>query len=359
MNRENKPAIVTVIVPVYNVEKTVGRCIRSILKQTYTDWKLVLVNDASPDGSLRICRKYADSDNRIRVVDKRQNEGVDKARFTGLEYADTEYVTFADSDDTLRPQALEKMVEAAIEDDADVTEMGFVRSVDRWRLLTRRGVLKRRCIVQPQLWDEYYITFFGYGKLAVNMWGKLYRTDLIKRAGVKPTGYRRGQDLYFNLYLFPHIRRYSQIEYAGYTYYVGGVTNRYSPTLYADLKSQFFVKVGLLKEHHYPKGEDYVRIEMKNILKTQIHQLLQYKVCDRKRILAFVSDELNSTEPTVTGRTFYEEVTDVPFERIKDNPFFLAFYQKDAEACVRLVEADVRSFKDRLRRLVIKAMAGI
>jgi len=211
-------AAVTIIVPVYKVEKKVGRCIKSIQAQTYPHWKLVLVNDASPDGSLKVCRKFAAGDGRITVIDKPRNEGVDKARFTGLEHADTEFVTFVDSDDSLRPQALERMLAVAVEDRADVTEMGVVRSFDRWQLLSRTAPLPRRCISRPELMDEYYVSFFGCNRLGVNIWGKLYRTELIRKAGLRPTGYAMGEDLFFNLYLFPHVRRYSQTDYAGYVY---------------------------------------------------------------------------------------------------------------------------------------------
>lgn len=226
---------ITVIVPVYKVEKKVGRCIESIQAQTYPHWKLVLINDASPDDSLKVCRKFAARDSRITVIDKVRNEGVDKARFAGLEHADTEFVTFVDSDDSLRPKALERMLAAAVEDRADVTEMGIVRSFDRWQFLSRTTPLPRRCISRPELMDEYYVSFFGCNRLGVNIWGKLYRTDLIRKADLRPTGYAMGEDLFFNLYLFPHIRRYSQTDYVGYVYNWGGlqaaITQRFMKTL--------------------------------------------------------------------------------------------------------------------------------
>lgn len=209
---------VSIIVPVYKVEKKVGRCIQSIQKQTFSDWKLILVNDASPDGSWEICQRYASADNRIVAIDKKQNEGVDKARFTGLKYVDTEYVTFVDSDDHLAPSALEKLLNTASEDGADVTEMGMLRSFDRWQLFSRKSLPPRRCITQPELMDKYYVSFFGCNRLGVNMCGKLYRTELIRKADLRPTGYTMGEDLFFNLHLFPYIKRYSQVDYAGYIY---------------------------------------------------------------------------------------------------------------------------------------------
>lgn len=348
---------ITIIVPVYKVEKKVGRCIKSIQAQTYSRWKLILVNDASPDSSLRVCRRFATKDGRIAVVDKIRNEGVDKARFTGLEYANTEFVTFVNSDDSLRPMALERMLAAAVEDRADVVEMGIARSFDRRQFFVRKSSLPRRCISQPELMDEYYISFFGCNRLGVNMCGKLYRTELIRKAGLRPTGYAMGEDLFFNLYLFPHIRRYSQTDYVGYVYNWGGIISGYNPAFYDALKAQFLTKVLLLKEHRYRKGEDYVRIEMKNILKTHIQQLLQYRVWSRERVVSFVADELCSTAVSATGRSFYEEITALPLEKVQQTPFFQALYEKDAEGCVRLAEAELSAPRARAKRCLIRCLS--
>ena len=91
---------VSIIVPVYNSEKSISRCIDSILAQTFSDLELILVNDGSQDNSGKICDEYAKKDNRIIVIHK-DNGGVSSARNVGLEIAKGEYVTFVDSDDTI------------------------------------------------------------------------------------------------------------------------------------------------------------------------------------------------------------------------------------------------------------------
>ena len=92
--------IVTIIVPVYNAEKYLHKCIDSILTQTYTDFELLLINDGSKDNSGTICNEYAMKDSRIRVFHK-ENAGVSKARNMGLDNAKGEWITFVDSDDCL------------------------------------------------------------------------------------------------------------------------------------------------------------------------------------------------------------------------------------------------------------------
>ena len=96
---------VSVIVPVYKVEKYVSRCIESILNQTYTDWELILVDDGSPDSSGVICDKYACKDSRIKVIHK-ENGGVSSARNVGLDNATGEWVTFVDADDWIARETI-------------------------------------------------------------------------------------------------------------------------------------------------------------------------------------------------------------------------------------------------------------
>jgi len=99
----------TVIIPVYQVEDTVGRCLESILAQEYDDMEIIAVNDGSPDNSRDICQQFADKDNRIKIIDK-ENGGLSSARNAALEIAKGEYVTFADSDDEVEPGTYGKLM---------------------------------------------------------------------------------------------------------------------------------------------------------------------------------------------------------------------------------------------------------
>ena len=97
---------ISVIIPVYKVEKYVGRCLDSVIGQTFTDWEAICVNDGSPDGSRGILARYAEGDSRIRIVDK-PNGGLSDARNAGMRNASGEYVVFLDSDDFIHPQTFE------------------------------------------------------------------------------------------------------------------------------------------------------------------------------------------------------------------------------------------------------------
>ena len=100
--------LVSIIVPVYNVEKYIKKCVDSLITQTYSNLEIILVNDGSPDNSGKICDEYAQSDSRIKVIHK-ANGGLSDARNTGIDIAEGQYIFFLDSDDWIDCQCIEKL----------------------------------------------------------------------------------------------------------------------------------------------------------------------------------------------------------------------------------------------------------
>ena len=111
--------MISVIVPVYNAEKYLYQCVDSILNQSFVDIELLLINDGSNDNSMAICNEYAQSDSRVRVLEK-DNGGVASARNLGLDYAKGEWITFIDADDWVAPSFLGDVYEKAIDGTADI-----------------------------------------------------------------------------------------------------------------------------------------------------------------------------------------------------------------------------------------------
>lgn len=111
---------ISVIIPVYNVEKYIARCIESILSQTFQDFEIVIVNDCTPDKSMEIVRRYAEQDNRIRIFNHDENMGLMWTRRTGYTNAQGEYFVFCDSDDYMPNNALELLYNAIIKTKADI-----------------------------------------------------------------------------------------------------------------------------------------------------------------------------------------------------------------------------------------------
>lgn len=171
-----KYPLVSIIVPVYNAELYLERCIRSILQQTYQNIELILVNDSSTDSSLAICRDYEAQDQRVTVVDK-PNTGVSDSRNCGIAKAKGKYLQFADSDDWLVPEATALLVQRAEQSKCEFVIAPFYRVIDR--ILLVNGHIKED--------GKYTVTDFALEmmKAPANfyygvMWNKLYRRDLIR-----------------------------------------------------------------------------------------------------------------------------------------------------------------------------------
>ena len=116
----------TIIIPMYNVERFLPRCLDSVLNQTFSDWSAILVDDGSPDNSGKIADKYAACDGRFVVVHKK-NAGVSAARNTALDMADGKYIMFLDSDDCIHPQTMEILYALAERESADVVAFEYDR----------------------------------------------------------------------------------------------------------------------------------------------------------------------------------------------------------------------------------------
>ena len=186
---------VSIVILVYNQQKYVGKCIRSVLSQSFRNFEIILVNDGSTDSSLRICQKYARKDKRIFIVDKR-NEKVAFARRDGLLKAKGKYICFIDSDDYLANGALNTLFTLAENTGADMVVGNFDKVFDNWGLLKKKASpfpYAERLIEKHEL-IPLMIGLGDYRKTSlwgVLVWGRLYRRDSVMRA------YEADQDLLF------------------------------------------------------------------------------------------------------------------------------------------------------------------
>lgn len=127
MEKTVKNPEISVIIPVFNAEQYLDKCISSILNQTFSDWELILVNDGSKDGSGSICDRYAQEDPRVKVIHQ-ENQGQAAARNHGIAQAGGEWLCFVDSDDMIHPQMLELLYHAVVQGKADMSMCGYVEA---------------------------------------------------------------------------------------------------------------------------------------------------------------------------------------------------------------------------------------
>lgn len=165
--------LVSVIVPVYRVEAYLEECVESILGQTYTNLEVWLVDDGSPDNCPVLCDAFAQRDPRVRVIHK-ANGGVSSARNAALDVCTGEYITFVDSDDAIHPQAVERLLAACLEAEADMA-MGELRSLEENGALRPENPadrLNREVFGPEEAFRRMTVEHEIYFSI---VWGKLYR----------------------------------------------------------------------------------------------------------------------------------------------------------------------------------------
>lgn len=174
---------ISVIVSVYNTEQYLAQCIQSILKQTYQNLELILVDDGSTDRSLAICTHYQELDSRVRVFHQ-SNQGVSKARNYGMDVAAGNFITFVDSDDYVMPNYLEELFEALKSTGSQIAISDFQYYKGNGHLLVHMPEHKvSQHIFTPREWFDFAYTnrddFFQL--IYTVLWGKLFQREVLKQ----------------------------------------------------------------------------------------------------------------------------------------------------------------------------------
>ena len=167
--------LVSVIVPIYKVEKYLNQCLDSIVNQTYKNLEIILVDDGSPDNSGKIADEYAEKDNRIKVIHKK-NAGVSRARNDALDVAKGDYIVFEDSDDYMPLDAIELMYKELVENEADIssgTAYDFRESDGKNMNLTNKKV--KALYTQEEALKEFFLERY----FACIIWGRMYKKEAI------------------------------------------------------------------------------------------------------------------------------------------------------------------------------------
>jgi len=166
---------ISVIVPVYKVEKYLDRCIKSILAQTFEDFELILVDDGSPDRCPQMCDEWAKKDSRIKVIHQ-NNQGLSAARNTGIRAASGEYINFIDSDDWVADTLLSDLYRLLIKYDADISVCGFEKCSSE-KLQSDSDRLCGRCLSRDEFMD--IILKINSNRTIHYAWGKLYKRKIL------------------------------------------------------------------------------------------------------------------------------------------------------------------------------------
>ncbi len=205
--------LLSVIVPVYNAQETVSRALDSILGQREADMEIILVDDGSRDGSLKVIRRYAQRDPRILLISQ-ENGGPGAARNAGLDRARGRYIAFADSDDAVPGNAYTRLLDAAVDADLVIGRFNLItgakainRGYVRESLTLGKDAFLRELAVRP---GSYYYSA---------LWNKLYSGKLIREHGILfDTAMSWGEDFHFNMNYYRHVRKVAFLQEPVYNY---------------------------------------------------------------------------------------------------------------------------------------------
>lgn len=161
---------ISIIVPVYNVEKYVGRCMESITAQSYSNIEIIVVDDGTTDNSRNICEKYSNIDPRIKLISQ-SNQGLSGARNTGLQYVTGDYIAFVDSDDYIEKTYIEELYNSILNTKADITVCGYYNQFDdRTAVFSMpEQLLDGKSATRMLVQDDYMPSY---------VWNKLYKRAL-------------------------------------------------------------------------------------------------------------------------------------------------------------------------------------
>ncbi|WP_270568130.1 glycosyltransferase family 2 protein, partial [Clostridium beijerinckii] len=205
---------VSIIIPVYNVQKYLKKCLESVIRQTMKDIEIIIINDGSIDNSLEICRQYSKNDKRIKLIDKK-NEGVSKARNTGILHATGKYICFVDSDDWIESNMIENLYNFVLVNDSDFCMCNFIKeneskcdyvrsNLDK-KVLNENEIKKHLLIPLIERDDnekEHILARFR------TPWGKLFKRDIIEKYNIRfKEDLIIGEDFLFNLDFLIHANK--------------------------------------------------------------------------------------------------------------------------------------------------------
>ena len=270
---KNEKPLITIIVPVYNVEKYLDECINSLINQDYKRIEIILIDDGSKDNSLKICKEFEKKYKNIKLIEQK-NSGVSIARNKGIENANGEWICFVDSDDYMEKNMISKMVEEANKETFDILItppiMDYKKVSEKAKIFdeeinfTNKNKDKLLLNVICRQYKEKNVTHINAG----GPWGKLYKTEFIRNNNLSfIVGLKRMQDVIFNLYSMNIANKVIYREIFLYHYRINSesVCLKYNSTIFETFSAVIENMLLFAKENN-KKADFYQAIYLKTIL---------------------------------------------------------------------------------------------
>ena len=244
---------ISIIIPVYRVEEYLDQCLQSVIKQTYSNLEIILVDDGSTDSCPQICDYYAKQDNRIHVIHK-ANEGASIARNVGLSIATGEYVYFLDADDWIEEDALETLVVALEDERVDCLGFGFIKEFENGPQIENNTIWEEKTYKDNDYYDAVVCRSVGFAgddlkyfqkmnAFAV-IWSKLYKKSVLDEHEIRFKDIKQlgsFEDGLFNIQFFSYAKNFKYLDRRLYHYRKNNtqaVTRNYKKDFYKKQKAQ-------------------------------------------------------------------------------------------------------------------------
>lgn len=260
MKNMGENPLVSIIVPVYNVERYLPQCLDSVVNQTYKNIEVICVNDGSPDNSIKILEDYSAKDPRIKVVSQK-NQGLSGARNTGIKYASGKFIMFVDSDDWIDLDTCQLAVNAAETNDADFVFWSYVREFENGSkeklMFWDDGTVFDEKAVKSQLHRRLCglqgeeLSHPEYANAIETAWAKLYLASEIKNNDVKFVDTKEigTEDALFNLYALGYVKK---------GYYIRKCLNHYRKTNSDSLTSNYRSRLYICWQKLFDLMQEYI-----------------------------------------------------------------------------------------------------
>ena len=250
---------VSIVVPVYNAEKTLKQCVDSLIGQTYPEVEVILVDDGSKDASPKMCDEYAAQSEKVTVFHN-ENMGPSKTRTFGIQKATGEYLVFCDSDDYMELGAVEKMVATLEENDLDLVlcAYGRFRDGENEDFKTNIALEEPLHIMTGKRELAQFMMNPATSLAAISIWAKLYRLSIIRKFNVEfPDGITYEEDCVFNLQYYRHMRKPGYLSDVFYHWRQNefSLSKGYRPTVFRDAVNGYNERKKFFGELKLPTGK--------------------------------------------------------------------------------------------------------
>ena len=302
---------VSIITPVYNVDKYLEECIESILKQDYRNIELILVDDGSTDNSKEIIKRYAKIDNRIKAVFQK-NMGAPTARNKGIELATGEYILFFDSDDVLEENIISEMVSKIEQDNADLLIGNFIEIDENSKKLSDKIFFREEKTINDSIIKECSL----FQPVPGN---KLYKKEIIKNNNLRFADVKIAQDLNFYIKYLLFIKKVTCINKFVYKYRIiqGSISRTYSMKILDITNSFEDVKKLYIKENKIEQYNKYISIVELIGYTSQIKKAIYFKnKKDRKQVIEYFKNKERSIKYVFNLYTLKKIKTFIKFRLI-------------------------------------------